>query len=182
MPRLTRLSKFLSLILRHRTAEFNLMLDAEGFTDLDGVWRRVQGRFGTRFSEADLQAVVAGKTDGKKRFELREGRIRALYGHSRVGPVSYAPAEPPEFLYHGTAPQALASIRQHGLRSMRRQSVHLSAGREGAAAVGGRRTRTPVILRIRAAEAHRAGVAFHHPEPEHYLTKAVPAQLIDFPE
>ena len=124
---------------------------------------------------------MEGKVDGKKRFEVRTGRIRALYGHSAVPPVSYPAAEPPEFLYHGTREAALKSIRQDGLRSMGRQHVYLSATIERATKVATRRTQRPIILRIRAIEAHRAGVVFHRPDSEHYLTKALSPDFLDFP-
>ena len=43
---------------------------------------------------------------------------------------------------------------------MNRQYVHLSADQATAQKVGARHAPTPVILEIRAAEAHQAGVRF----------------------
>lgn len=89
---------------------------------------------------------------------------------------------PPEILYHGTTPGALPAIRKGGLRSMKRQYVHLSASIETATRVAERRTETAVILAVHAGEAARSGVEFFHPEPELYLAKAVPSQYIDILE
>ena len=122
--------------------------------------------------------LLAQTTAGRQRYEVKDGRIRALYGHSAVE-VDYLPATPPEILYHGTTEGALASIRREGLTSQKRQFVHLSTDIERAADVGSRHGK-PVILRIKALEAHNAGYVFHHPEPRHYLTKAVPPEFIDF--
>jgi len=178
----THLSKFVSLILRHRAHDFGVALDSEGFTDFEELKRLVAAKSRDTYSDAEWQKILNGDTDGKKRFELKDGRIRALYGHSRVEAVTYPIVEPPEILYHGTTPQAERNIRREGLRSMKRQYVHLSANTERALSVGSRRTEDVVLLVVRAKEAHQAGIEFHNPEPLHYLTKSIPTQFIDFPK
>ncbi|MDX1991703.1 MAG: RNA 2'-phosphotransferase [bacterium] len=181
MANLTRLSKFLSLMLRHKAVEFGLSLDSEGFTTLDSVWQQIQKRYPDQYTMQDLNTLLEKSPDGKQRFEVIQGRIRALYGHSSVPEIEYPAVEPPEILYHGTTPQALASIREHGLNSQQRQYVHLSTDTERASTVAGRRGK-PVLLVIRAKAAHAAGLIFHHPEPKHYLVKAIPPEFIEFPE
>lgn len=174
-----QLSKFLSLLLRHRADHWGLDLDEEGFIDLSAVWAIVSQRYPGRYDDADLHAVLAGDTDGKRRFEVVDGRIRALYGHSKVRRITYPPVEPPEVLYHGTNQDALVAIRRQGLLPMKRQYVHLSTTVERASTVALRRTAKPLILTIRAGEAFRAGIEFYHPEPLHYLAWSIPAGFID---
>lgn len=157
------------------------MLDAEGFTETDRVWEQVQKRFPGRFSYDDLVKVVAGDQDGKKRYEIRGRQIRAMYGHSDVRPIEYAPAEPPETLYHGTTTKALPSIRNDGLRAQSRQYVHMTINRMLAEKVADRHSGDNVILTIRSGEAHRAGIVFYHPEDQHYLADAILPEFIDFP-
>jgi putative RNA 2'-phosphotransferase len=171
MSNLTKLSKFLSLMLRHRAADFNLTLDSEGFTDVDIVWQQVEKRFGTQFSLDDLRKVTE-KNEGDK----------ARYGHSAVRTITYPPITPPEYLYHGTTREALDSIRERGLISQNRQFVHLSLDPDWAQSVGARHSKNTVVLRVRASEAHQAGHVFHHPEPKHYLALSIPPEFIDFPE
>jgi putative RNA 2'-phosphotransferase len=77
--RLVKLSKFLVLILRHQPERFALELDDEGWASLPEVMEILRGlpnfRWATR---ADVMAVVEqGTGDAKRRFEVREGRIRA---------------------------------------------------------------------------------------------------------
>lgn len=182
MPNLTRLSKFVSVILRHRANDFDIHLDAQGFTDFAELKRIIIEKSTDVYSEEDWQKVLNGELDGKKRFEIKDGRIRALYGHSKVDPVSYPKVEPPEILYHGTTPQAEKSIRREGLRSMKRQYVHLSSDLERANSVGSRRTEQVRLLIVRAREAALAGVEFYAPEPEHFLAKSIPPNFIDFPQ
>jgi putative RNA 2'-phosphotransferase len=180
MGDLKRLSKFLALILRHKAEEFGISLDSSGFASFDAVWSQVQRRYPGQYSYKDLLLLLDSE-GGKQRYELQQGRIRALYGHSTVE-VVYEAAVPPEILYHGTTEQALNAIRREGLTSQNRQYVHLSTDTQRAEEVAGRHSRDTVILKIRALEAHNAGLEFYHPEPRHYLVKAVSPDYIDFPE
>jgi len=182
--RMVKLSKFLSLILRHQPERFGLKLDEEGWASLPEVLEILQGlpnfRWATR---ADvLELVEKGSGDGKQRFEVVGERIRARYGHSVPLQADLPPCTPPDRLYHGTSPRALKYIRQEGLRPMRRQYVHLSADRETAARVGTRHAPNPVILTVRAAEAAEAGILFHRADESTYLAKAIPPEFLEFPE
>ena len=83
MTNLTRLSKFLAVVLRHDATKFGVELDAEGFTDVDVVWKIVQNRYPGQFDYCDLLQVVEGDQHGKKRYEIRDGRAK-----SRIHPRS----------------------------------------------------------------------------------------------
>lgn len=182
MPdQLTRLSKFMSLVLRHRSREFGLTPDAEGFVPLEALAALVAQNPRLKAGRADILAVV--EHGQPQRYELRADLIRAKYGHSKkVSRVRYVPVEPPPTLFHGTHPRAVDRIRAEGLRTMGRQYVHLSTTLERAREVGRRRAGPPVILIIRAQAAHAAGVRFYSPEPKHFLAHAIPAEFILFPD
>ena len=170
----------MSLVLRHRANAFGLTLDAEGFVALDVFASIVRDR--TRANLSEMISIV--ENSQPRRFETRDGKIRATYGHSRkaIEQVNYPIAIPPTLLYHGTHVKALPLIRKTGLQAMQRQYVHLSTTVERAMQVARRRTNSPVILQILALEAHNAGVAFHSPEPNHFLAQTVPPRFIQFPE
>ena len=175
---LTRLSKTISHALRHAPWLYELELDEEGWTAvadlLDGLRRH---RHAWReLDEGDLQAVI--DRPGKKRFEMRDGQIRALYGNSLTSKIAKEPAVPPVVLYHGTSPAAAESIQRDGLQPMRRQYVHLSADEETAREVGLRRGSEPVILVVRAGEAHAAGVAFYRGNDLIWLADPIPPSFI----
>jgi len=122
--------------------------------------------------ELERAEIVEGAD--KQRFEARDGLIRARYGHSfDILPASER-SEPPEFLYHGTPRRAIPVIMEDGLKSMRRKFVHLSRSVDTARQVGLRRDPQPVILEIRAKEAHDAGVSFYCATEEIYLCESVP--------
>lgn len=174
-----KLSKFLALILRHKPDNFGLELDEDGFVGVDDVWVRVVNRFHEKYSFDDLLAVVAGDERGKKRYEIVDGKIRALFGHSQVTQISYPAIVPPELLYHGTAAEAVPEILETGLQARSRQYVHMTSELAIAHTVAHRHSNDIVILVIRAQEAHNSGVVFHNPEENTYLARAVPAQFIN---
>jgi len=164
MADLKRLSKFLSYILRHNPDEFGLRLDEEGFADFEAVWTQVEARFGGRYRRGDIERMLHSD-GGRQRYQVRDGRIRAMYGHSVI-PVVYPPVIPPEILYHGTVSGVLDAIKREGLTAQARQYVHLSTETDRAADVAGRHGK-PIILRIRALEAYHNGLVFHNPEAQH---------------
>ena len=74
-----RLSKTLALLLRHDPARFGVVLDGAGWADLEAVVAGLQAA-GIAVSAADVLRVVDG--GDKVRLAVRDGRIRALQGHS----------------------------------------------------------------------------------------------------
>ena len=110
----------------------------------------------------------------KRRHEVAAGKIRALYGHSLPDRLLKVPAPPPKRLFHGTAPAAVAKIREAGLLPMGRQYVHLSVNRDEAVAVGKRKAPVPIILLIRARDAWNDGVTFYSGNERVWLADGVP--------
>lgn len=177
--RLTKTSKFLSYVLRHRPDAAGIELDAEGWTDIDALLAGAAAA-GTAI-DRDLLLEVVDSSD-KKRFAVAPDgrRIRAVQGHSSAGAgVEYPPKTPPARLYHGTATRFLDSIRRDGLRPGDRHFVHLSADRDTAVSVGGRHGK-PAVLLVDAAAMHRDGLIFHQADNGVWLTQAVPLAYIDF--
>lgn len=174
------LSKFMALVLRHAPGRFGLAPDDEGYVPLDELVLVVKSRRGgERLDAGDIRRVVA--SSDKQRYEIAGAKIRARYGHSLEQRITYPPAEPPAVLYHGTSPDALPLIRREGLRSMRRQYVHCAIEPGLALTVGSRHARAPVLITVRAREAHAAGLSFYSPEPRIYLADAIPAGFLELP-
>ena len=82
--------------------------------------------------------------------------FRSNQGHSVQVDVELKAAEPPRYLYHGTASRFLPAIQAEGIRKMSRQYVHLSGDFETAMAVG-KRHGIPVVITIDAAAMARDG-------------------------
>lgn len=83
-------------------------------------------------------------------------------------------------LYNGTADRNLVLIRELCLDRGVRHHVHLSSAAATARAVGARHGR-PIVLAIRAAELHQAGVMLSHPENGVWLVDRIPSNYLDFP-
>jgi putative RNA 2'-phosphotransferase len=175
---LTHLSKTVAHALRHAPWLYELELDAAGWTPVAALLHalRQQHPAWRTLDQTDLEALLA--RPGKRRFEMKNGRIRALYGHSLARRIEKEPSVPPPRLYHGTAPATARIIRQEGLRPMNRQYVHLSTDRPTAIAVGRRKAPHPVILVVDAAAAHAAGITFYRGNDVVWLATAVPPAYI----
>jgi len=176
-----RLSKTIAYALRHAPAEYGLELDEEGWVQVKDLLAalRPRRREWQTLTQDDLVMMV--ERASKSRYELQDGRIRALYGHSVPNRIPKEPSEPPEILYHGTSPEAVNIILAEGLKPMQRQYIHLAADQETAHRVGSRKSSRPVLLKIHALEAHRAGIAFYHGNDETWLADIVPPQFIERP-
>ncbi|WP_265131956.1 RNA 2'-phosphotransferase [Chryseobacterium oranimense] len=171
-----RISKFLSLILRHQPETIQLKLDENGWADVSElIAKAAKGRM--HFSFEDLEEVV--ETNNKKRFAFNEDKtmIRASQGHSIDIDLALKAVQPPDFLYHGTADSNISSILEKGIEKRNRQHVHLSADKETATKVGMRHGK-PVILTIRTKEMFDNGIPFYLSANGVWLTDFVDAKYI----
>ncbi|HEX8384643.1 MAG TPA: RNA 2'-phosphotransferase [Rubricoccaceae bacterium] len=173
---LVRVSRFLSLVLRHDPGRVGLTLSPDGWAEVEDLVAAAN-RAGVPLDRATLDRVVA--ENDKQRFALSPdgGRVRANQGHSVPVDLGLAPLEPPEVLYHGTAARSVPSILAGGIHAGRRVHVHLSADERTAEAVGRRHGR-PVVLRVAAGAMHRDGHTFHRSENGVWLTAAVPPAYV----
>ncbi len=173
------LSKFISLVLRHDPGAADVTLDAHGWVVVDELCAALHQR-GQRL-DLDLIAHMMAVSD-KPRWELSpdQRRIRALHGHSVALEFDYAPASPPEMLFHGTPLRFIESIREQGLVAGERQFVHLATTTAAAAEVGRRRGRA-MVLHVAAQRMAADGFAYFHTASGVWLTAHVPTQYIDFP-
>jgi putative RNA 2'-phosphotransferase len=175
-----RVSKLLSLGLRHEPGALGITLDDAGWTSVDAVLRGLAAR-GESIDAEELEEIVA--TSDKQRFALSPDgtRIRANQGHSVAVDLGLPPATPPEILFHGTVRRFLDPIRAQGLLRRARTHVHLSAETATARVVAGRRAGDAVILRVRARSMHDAGYAFYRSANGVWLTEHVPPEFLDVP-
>lgn len=165
-----RLGRRMAYALRINPGSFGLEMDGEGWVDL-GSFLKALG-----ITEDQLRHEMENMD--KRRFEVRDGRIRAFYGHSSANKVSREEDRPPDELYHGTSPFTAFVILRDGIRPMGRQYAHLSSDRHTAEKVGRRRHDSPTILVIDALGAWRDGVRFYRGNEDVWLADFVPPQWI----
>lgn len=173
---ITRTSRKMSLVLRHKPEAIGLTLDPNGWATVAELLKRLAAT-GTPLTHAELDTIVA--ENNKKRFAFNpEGtKIRASQGHSIDVDLEFEPLTPPAELFHGTATTSVDSILATGLQSRSRQHVHLSLDLETATQVGGRHGK-PVILTVNAAAMHKDGYKFYRSANDVWLTDEIPAQYL----
>jgi len=166
-------SKYVSYLLRHNPED--LEMDDDGFVDLNELISKVRRRYPTM--DRNLLIKIVDESE-RKRFEIVENKIRALYGHTIPVHVRFKEDKQILGLYHGTTPQAARQILEKGLQPMRRRWVHLSPTQEIAREVGKRRTKSPLVLMINVSEARSHGIRFYRATDKVYVCKYVPAKYI----
>ncbi len=166
-------SRYMSYLLRHNPS--GLRIDERGFVDLPELLNKLRNKFPSVDSEA-IREIVEGSR--RRRFEIRDGKIRALYGHSIPVKMELKEDRSVKVLYHGTTPWAASRILKTGLKPMKRRWVHLSPTIEIARKIGLRRAGHPVVLEIDAEAARKNGIKFYKATEEVYLCRRLPAKYI----
>ncbi len=172
----TKISKRLSLILRHKPESIGITLDENGWTDVDDLLEALN-RNGARLTLEILETIVA--ENPKKRFEFDGSRtlIRARQGHSIEIDLGYNATTPPDLLYHGTAERFLESILSEGLTKQQRHHVHMSTDIPLMLEVARRRGKA-ALLEINAKQMQQDGHEFFVTENKVWLTDHVPTQYL----
>lgn len=159
-----KISKFLSLILRHTPDKIGIQLDEEGWADVEELIHKA-AKYQPELSINLLKELVA--TNDKKRFAFNQDmtKIRANQGHSISVNLAYEAKQPPAFLYHGTVAKYIQSIKEKGLLKMNRHYVHLSGDKMTATKVGERRGK-PIFLPYNQEPCMQKVLRFFNPRME----------------
>ncbi len=174
---LRNISKFLSLILRHKPETIGIEIDKSGWTDVNILIENAN-KYGIKFDLEILKHIVA--TNSKKRFAFNDDldKIRASQGHSLKIELGYTNQKPPEILFHGTSEKSVASILNNGLEKQNRQHVHLSSDIETALKVGQRHGK-PIVFKVLAEEMYNDNFEFFISDNNVWLTNNVPEKYLE---
>lgn len=171
-----KVSKLLSLVLRHQPEAIGLQLDQNGWALVEELLPKLKEN-GHPISLSDLQIVVS--ENPKKRFSFSDDglRIRANQGHSLNIDLALKETPPPSVLFHGTAERNLTSIFTNGLEKRNRHHVHLSIDKPTALEVGKRHGK-PAILEVDAAAMVKQGFRFFVSDNGVWLADSVPMEYL----
>ncbi|MEL6428004.1 MAG: RNA 2'-phosphotransferase [Planctomycetota bacterium] len=170
-----RITRALAFMLRHQPEEFDLELDRYGWGDLEEVVYALQERVGADVDGEDVEEAIDGSD--RKRYEVKDGKIRALYGHSfAIDPGE--PTEPPDELYIGIGSRDAARADENGLRSGRRAFLHLARTEEDAREAGRRAAKEYCVVTVFAGEAYDEGVDFYD-RGALFLADEIPVDFIE---
>ena len=94
------ISKYISLILRHKPEEIGITLDEHGWANVAALIAGISKTH--ELNREMLEEIV--RTDNKQRYSFNDDKtlIRANQGHSIPVDVELEEVEPPKYLYHGT--------------------------------------------------------------------------------
>lgn len=176
MNNITKISKFLSYVLRHNPAEIGVILDEHGWININELIDKSNST-GRNITRKLLDEVV--QTNDKQRFAISEDglSIRANQGHSLKINLDLSPLSPPPVLLHGTAKKSITTIKIAGLKKMARHHVHLTENREIAGAVG-RRYGKLIMLEIDSRQMAEDGFKFYKTANGVWLVESVPANYL----
>ena len=168
-------SKYMSLILRHKPDAIGITLDEHGWANVDELISGIAKD--NEFNMEILEEIV--RTDEKQRYSFNEDKtlIRANQGHSIPVDVELEELVPPEILWHGTGEKYVTSIDKQSLIPKSRLYVHLSKDEETAINVGSRHGK-PVIYLVSAKKMYEDGYKFYRSVNGVWLTKGVPLQYL----
>jgi len=165
-------------VLRHFPEKFELSMDKNGFVELNDFISALQQ---TRRRLAWLRPhhiIAIIETDPKGRYEYRDGKIRATYGHSIDVELDLPTNGIPEKLYYPTTTEEVEIVLETGLKPSDRKKVHLSKTYNDATNAGKVRTPVPVILEVDTMKAIASGVVIQKAGKTVYLAESVPAEFI----
>jgi putative RNA 2'-phosphotransferase len=173
-----KISKFLSLILRHSPETIHVNMDKNGWVGIRELIDNANKYKNLHLTAEIIKTIV--ETNDKQRFIISDDgkRIRANQGHSITVDLELESKIPPDILYHGTATRFLDSIMKEGLKPMTRQYVHLSGTEETAITVGKRHGK-PIVLHVDAKGMHEEGYKFYLSENKVWLVDKVPTKYIN---
>jgi len=171
----TQLSIYLSLVLRHKPEELEIILDENGWTYVPTLIDKLNAT-GRVCELADLQQIVEEDEKGRYQFDDAFMYIRAVQGHSHdsVKGMQHELATPPAILYHGTPASNRESIDRKGISRQQRLYVHLTDDREQAWKSATRRKTDGIVYAVDTAKMMRVGIVFYRAENGVWLTKRVP--------
>lgn len=168
-----RLSRLICFALRHSPASFGITLDPHGFVSITELSEALRTRMPAISPSDVIDAANRSQTD---RYEISEGRLRLLYGHSSV-PIRRTPTRPPAILYHATDAELVERILREGLVANVRSHVHLTTDITYARSAAVARGR-PALLCVDAEAAAAAAVTFYQASKIVWLVEHVPSQFV----
>ena len=176
----TKLSVFLSYLLRHKPEEIGLDMDKHGWVDVSKLIEKINTRSKYTLTNETLKDIVNMDNKGRYRFSDDGKKIKACQGHS----ISWVEPElryttPPDYLYHGTTFQAYQKIMASGsIQKMSRHAVHMQADVGKAWQSANRWRQVPVVLKIDAKHMAEDGYIFGVSDNAVWCSEIIPVQYI----
>ncbi|HOE52249.1 MAG TPA: RNA 2'-phosphotransferase [Methanomassiliicoccales archaeon] len=175
---LDQLGRTMAGVLRHFPERFGLDMDEQGFVSIREFIAALR-ESNRRYHWLRPHHIIAIiETDPKGRYQVSNDLMRATYGHSLDLELRLPTDNIPDRLYYPATPEEADIILETGLRPSDRKMVHLSKTYEDAMNAGRVRVESPIILKIDAAAAIRAGNVIAQAGRTVYLAHEIPPEFL----
>lgn len=171
-----RISKLISLLLRHKPEVKGLNIDKNGWVGVKSLTEAIE------ITKEELDFIVDNNDKQRFEYNLNHSKIRARQGHTLPITIPYKATRPPKVLYHGSASSKTMDIVCEGINKMERNHVHLSVDIDTALKVGRRHCKKgeePVIFRIDADKMFEEGGEFYLSDNGVWLTDHVKSRYFE---
>ncbi|HID71894.1 MAG TPA: RNA 2'-phosphotransferase [Thermoplasmata archaeon] len=180
---LIHLGRILTGILRHFPEKFGLNLDRRGWLKIADIVSAVKEKV-HKYHWLTIEHIKGiAETDEKGRYEIRTGKIRATYGHSRDVDLDLPKENIPKYLYYPVKREHVEKVKEEGISPFNKSKVHLSATPKDALEAGSIHFKNPVILRIRAKECVDKGEAVIQKAGKYiFIADFIPGKFVEIYE
>jgi len=175
---LDHLGRVLTGILRHFPDRYGLEMEPHGWVSLPAIVRAISQKHPAYHWLRVMHLVAIAETDAKGRYEVREEKVRATYGHTVDVELDLPTENIPDLLFFPVTPEEAAIVLEVGLKPSDRKKVHLSKTAADAQAAGRVRTPEPVILAVDTQKARGGGLVIMRAGKTVYLVDQVPAEYL----
>lgn len=175
---LDHLGRIVTGVLRHFPEKYGLQMDPHGWISLPQMVRNISNQHrGYRWLRVHHVVAIA-ETDAKGRYEVKDDRIRATYGHTLDVDLDLPTDHIPDQLFFPVTPEEVTIVLEVGLKPSDRKKVHLSKTAADARSAGSVRTPNPVLLAVDTKKAQDGGVVIKRAGKTVFLVDSVPAEFL----
>ncbi len=175
---LDHIARIVAGILRHFPERYGIPLDPNGWVPRPRLVQAIRNQHRAYGWLKPHHMIALAETDPKGRYEIREDRIRATYGHTVDVDLDLPTDHIPEALYYPVTAEEASVVLEIGLRPTDRKKVHLSKTAADAFNAGRVRTPTPVILEVDAQKAQDDGLVIRRAGKTVFLVDQVPSTVL----
>jgi len=173
------LGKTTAGVLRHFPDKYGLEMDERGWISLEHFVKVLRNRQKSFHWVRRYHVKALAATDQKNRYEHKDGKIRATYGHSIEVDLDLPTEDIPDTLYAPTTDKESELLLESGLKPSDRTYVHLSGTYESAVEAGAVRTDEPVILKVDAKSAIENGTEIMKAGKDVYIAEEIKAEYLE---
>lgn len=172
-----KMSKFLTLLLRHNPSALHLSMTSEGWVDVQELINKMSIQH--PFSIELLERILAKDVRGFFTLSEDGSKIRATDGHSLDVKVELEPVSPPKFLYKYVPAESLNNIAKSGLIPAPNSSYVRLYTDKNMAKKGYTGQRKSTVLKVSSLDMYTDGLHLYRTSSDIYLTEAVPTEYME---